>query len=188
MNKTLGVLLFSAIEVTALVIWLALQDMQVGAYDVLGLLGIVILFAGLFVEHVVTDNVLHRRPLFNIVYGDKQGLGSFPLGQIAIFSAIETGIWVAWLLLYDGVDPGIAVVFLVAALFIEHSISKNVHERRPIFSALHATVIPHTLVETAACHIWLVLVRSAQLVLGPVVLLVGSIIEHLIAVRGTEVD
>ncbi len=175
-----GILVFSIIEVVGLAGWLFLQDLQPGFLDVFGLLGIAVLFVGLFAEHIVTDNVLRSRSFVN--------LSNLPLGEIATFSFIETGIWATWLVLADSVNLPVSVVFLLLALFVEHTISKNVHERRPIFSRLfNAVTLPHTVVETVACSVWLVLARAAQPILGIGVLLVGSIIEHVISVRITKV-
>jgi len=168
----LGIILFSVIEVVGLAGWLALAD--VGQV----VIGILVLLLGLIVEHIVTDNFLHKRSLFN--------LNKLPLGQIATFSALETGIWASWLLLWE-IHPVLATVFLFSALVIEHTISKNVHERRGLFDKIvEVAVVPHTIVETVACDGWLILVRSAQPILGVIFLLVGSIVEHTIAVSRTQ--
>lgn len=172
MKRTLGIILFSVIEVAGLAGWLILADLG-RAFT-----GILVLLVGLVVEHIVTDNLLHKRALFQF--------DSLPFGQILAFSTLETGIWVSWLALW-GVHPALASAFLVAALVIEHTISKNVHERRPIFDKIvDVGVLPHTIVETAACDGWLVLVRTAQPIYGVVFLLLGSILEHFIAVSRTK--
>lgn len=171
-KRTLGIILFSVIEVAGLAGWLVLADL--GRVFT----GILVLLVGLVVEHIVTDNLLHKRSLFQF--------NSLPLGQILAFSALETGIWVAWLALW-GVHPALASAYLVAALTVEHTVSKNVHERRPIFDKIvDVGVVPHTIVEVVACDGWLILVRNAQPVYGVVFLLLGSILEHVIAVSRTK--
>lgn len=171
-RQFLGILLFSVIEVIGLVGWLVLVDR--GQF----ILGVAFLAIGLVTEHVVTDNLLHGRSLFRLT--------GLPLAEIAAFSALETVIWAAWLTLWN-TDVVLATVFLAVTLLIEHTISKNVHERRELLDKIvNIAVVPHTIVETAACTGWLLLARSAHPVLGAAVLLVGSIVEHTIAVRGTQ--
>ncbi len=179
--RKLGVLIFTLIEVQGLIVWLAAQDRAPTPYGVLALAGLTWLLNSLFWEHVVTDNVLHGRGLLNLRF--------VPLRDIFIFSLIETGIWGAWLVIYEAGYPIAAMGFLFVALFFEHTISRNVHERRPIFARplFEPRTILHTVVETGSCQGWLVLVRSAQPVIGAGVLLIGSIVEHLIAVSRTNV-
>lgn len=172
LQRTLGIVLFSIIEVAGLAGWLVLAD----AGQVV--VGILVLALGLIVEHIVTDNLLHKRPLYN--------LGSLPFGQIVAFSTLETGIWAVWLALW-GIHPVLATAFLFSALVVEHTVSKNVHERRGLFDKIvEIAVVPHTIVETIACDGWLILVRTAQPIYGVVFLLVGSILEHTIAVSRTS--
>jgi len=173
MSRILSIILFSVIEVIGLGGWLALVDRG------LRVVGAVVLNIALALEHVVTDNVIHRRPLFNF--------RDLPLGQIVAFSTLETVIWATWLYLW-GIDRILATLFLSVALQLEHTISKNVHERRGLFDRfVDVAVVPHTIVETIACTVWLVLVRSAQAIAGIGVLFVGSILEHTIAIRRTDV-
>ncbi len=180
MKRFLGIVLFSIIEVAGLIIWLLLVDADPAVIDLLGLLGLVVLDIFLIVEHTVTDNLLHGRPLFRF--------SGLPLGEIVIFSTIETIIWGVWLVLADQVNPIVAVVFLVITLFFEHTISRNVHERDPLFSQIFDPgTFVHTVIESVACAGWLALVRAGQPIIGAIVLLVGSIIEHTIAVKGTKV-
>lgn len=172
MRKFPGILLFSAIEVAGLIGWLAAVD---AGQRILALLILEVTF---ILEHIVTDNLLHERVLFNL-----RGL---PLGQIVVFSTIETVIWAVWLLLWD-VSRFAAGIFLGLGLTLEHTLSKNVHERRGLFDKIiDLTTIPHTIVEAVTAGAWLNLVRMAQPVGGAVVLLVGSVIEHTIAVTGTR--
>ncbi len=64
MKRFLGIVLFSVIEVAGLIIWLQLVDADPAVIDLLGLLGLVVLDIFLIVEHTVTDNLVHGRPLF----------------------------------------------------------------------------------------------------------------------------
>lgn len=172
LSKFLSVLVFSVIEVAALVGWLILADQ--GAR----LAAVAVLAVGLTLEHIVTDNLLQGRPLFNFA--------KLPLGQIVTFSVLETAIWAAWLMLW-GVSAILATAFLAAALTVEHTVSRNVHQRRRLLDRIiDAQVLPHTAVETVSCSAWLVLARSAHPVLAVAVLLVGSVVEHTIAVSKSE--
>ena len=173
MRRFLGILLFSAIEVAGLVGWLVLVD--AGAQ----IAGVAVLAIGLVTEHAVTDNLLHGRALFRLT--------DLPFAEIAAFSALETAIWAVWLALW-GIVPAVATVFLPATLLLEHTISKNVHERRGLFDkVIDVKTLPHSLVEAAACSWWVLLARGAHPIIGAVVLFIGSVLEHVIAVWGTDV-
>ena len=174
MTRAIGVVVFTVIEVAALAGWLVLVDRGLAA------VGIGVLFVGLVVEHIITDLVIHARRRVN---GDK-----LPILEIVAFSGLETAIWAAWLLLWTFVDPIGATIFLTAALLIEHTVSKSVHERRGLLDRLIDVVtLPHTVVEVIACTAWLLLVRTGQPLIAIAVLLVGSLVEHTIAVSRTRV-
>jgi len=168
MKKLAGIGLFTVVEVAGLVGWLALANAGLVAA------GIAVLAVALVVEHIITDNVLHNRSLINV--------RDLPLLEIAAFSGLETAIWAGWLLLW-GVSPAMATAFLLLALLIEHTISRNVHERRDLLDRLvDPETLPHTIVEVVSCDLWLILARAGN-PLAAVVLLIGSFIEHVIAVK-----
>jgi len=128
----LHIIIFSVIEVVGLVVWIQFA-LQHPVYDLLSVIGLVVLFVFLTVEHVVTDNSLHSKPLFSF--------RNLPLLAILAFSAIDTIIWGVWLELFlnvniygDGPVPVVATIFLFVALWFEHTISRNVHERDHLFS------------------------------------------------------
>jgi len=62
-----GVLLFTAIEIVTLVVWLILAGMPFNG----GVLAVLVLTVGLFVEHYVSVNVGAGRPPFGPLPPDK---------------------------------------------------------------------------------------------------------------------
>lgn len=61
MSKALkGVIIFTAVEVVTLVLWLVLAGVPLNGK----LIAIVVLTAGLFIEHYISVNVGHGRPPF----------------------------------------------------------------------------------------------------------------------------
>jgi len=171
-KKQLGIGIFTIVEVAGLIVWLllALQGQP--------LLGLGILFTALSIEHVITFFVIQKdtptvpRP-------------TVPLFSILVFSVIETVIWGLWLLIAQSeVGPLFAAVFLTAALLVEHTLSDNVFRREKLFSKIvEPRTTGFTLIEVVAATGWLLLVLEGQAILGPIVMLVGSFIEHNIAVR-----
>ena len=174
MRPTIGVVIFTIVEVASLAGWLVLVDRGLAG------VGIGVLFVGLVVEHVITDNVLHSRSLLS--------LASVPILEVVAFSGLETAIWAGWLVLWTLISPIAATIFLILALLIEHTISRNVHLRLGLFKRLiELETLPHTVVEVIACTAWLLLVRTGQPLIAIAVLLVGSLVEHTIAVSRTRV-
>jgi len=60
MNANLGVIIFTVVEVVTLVAWLILAGVPFNG----GILAVVVLGIGLFIEHVVSVNVGLGRPFF----------------------------------------------------------------------------------------------------------------------------
>jgi len=108
-------------------------------------------------------------------------LQGLPIGQKAIVSLIESGIWVLWLVLVD-LNAILAGVVLAGLLVLEHTISDNVFKGRGTFSRLlDARTIGFSLIEAVGAGIWLVLVDANMVVVGIVILVVASFIEHTLA-------
>lgn len=178
-NKQVGIVVFTAVEVVTLVVWLILA---LEASDALfSILAVLVLIGGLTLEHLITYNVIHKRSLF-----DFRGL---PVGQKAVVSLIETGIWVVWLVIArqdiaGGFEHVIAAVVLFGLLIIEHTLSDNVFTGKKLFERLaDKRTIGFSIVEAAGAAIWLVLIDVDLAILGIIVLAVASFLEHNLAVN-----
>ena len=179
LKKQLRIAVFTAVEVVTLVVWLALA---LTATDVLiSILAIAVLIVGFTIEHLITFNVIHNRPLF-----DFRGL---PVAQKAVVSLIETGIWVVWLVIarldvFDGFEPVIAAVVLTGLLIIEHTLSDNVFTGKRLFERIaDRRTIGFSIIEGAGAAIWLALIDIDLALVGIAVLAVASFIEHNLAVN-----
>jgi len=179
LNKQVRIVVFTAVEVVTLVVWLALALI---ATDVLiSILAIVVLIIGFTIEHLITFNVIHNRSLF-----DFRGL---PVAQKAIVSLIETSIWVVWLVIarldvFDGFEPVIAAVVLTGLLIIEHTLSDNVFRRKRLFERIaDRRTIGFSIIEGAGAAIWLALIDIDLALVGIAVLAVASFIEHNLAIN-----
>lgn len=169
--KKIGILIFTVIEVVGLAVWLAL------AHGGFAILAPAVLAAFLILEHIVTYNVIRGLTLTSF------GL-HVPIREIVVFSVIEAVIWVIWLILADGAGVIYAMPFLFGAFVIEHTISDNVFRHEGFLSAIvRQEVIIFSVVEVIAATVWLHLVRDGFIYHGIVVLFVGSLIEHIMAVK-----
>ena len=179
LNKQVRIVIFTALEVVTLVVWLALA---LTATDVLiSILAIVVLIVGFTIEHLITFNVIHNRSLF-----DFRGL---PVAQKTVVSLIETAIWVVWLVIarldvFDGFEPVIAAVVLTGLLIIEHTLSDNVFTGKRLFERIaDRRTIGFSIIEGAGAAIWLALIDIDLALVGIAVLAVASFIEHNLAVN-----
>ena len=177
MRDQLRIAIFTIVEGVTLVTWLALVRSDAGIYQVSIsslVAGLAVLAVGFTVEHIVAYNVIHGRGLLEL-----QGA---PVGQKAVVSLIETAIWALWLVLAD-LNAVVAAVVLTGLLILEHTLSDNVFKGRGLFSRLlDARTIGFSLIEAAGAAIWLALVEANLAVVGIVILVVASFIEHLLAV------
>src|SRR5688572_13256678 len=177
MRDQLRIGIFTIVEGVALVTWLALVRSDAGIYQVsTGSLvaGLAVLAVGFTVEHLVAYNVIHNRELFEL-----QGL---PIGQKAVVSLIETTIWALWLVLAD-LNMILAAVVLAGLLILEHTLSDNVFKGKGLFSRLlDGRTIGFSLIEAVGAAIWLTLVEANLAVVGVLILVIASFIEHLLAV------
>lgn len=177
MRDQLRIAIFTIVEAVTLVTWLALVRSDAGIYQVsTGSLvaGLAVLAVGFTIEHLVAYNVIHNRGLFEL-----QGL---PIGQKAVVSLIETAIWALWLVLAN-LNAIVAAVVLTGLLILEHSLSDNVFKGRGLFSRLlNGRTIGFSLIEAVGAAIWLSLVEANLAVVGILILVVASFIEHTMAV------
>ena len=177
MRDQLRIAIFTIVEGVTLVTWLALVRSDAGIYQVsTGSLvaGLAVLAVGFTIEHLVAYNVIHNRGLFEL-----QGL---PLGKKAVVSLIETAIWALWLVLAN-LNAIVAAVVLTSLLILEHTISDNVFKGKGLFSKLiDAQTIGFSLIEAAGAAIWLALVEANLAIVGVLILVIASFVEHMLAV------
>ena len=175
------ILIFSAVEVVALVIWLVLA-LQVD--NILsGILAVVVLIGGFTLEHLITYNVIHNRPLFNF--------SGIPVGQKFVVSIIETILWVIWLVIINSttLDTNLNIVlatgFLFLTLLLEHTISDNVFTHRGLFSRLFdRRVVGFTIIEAVGAGIWVFYALQTDYgFIGIIILAIASVAEHYFAVN-----
>ena len=175
------ILVFTIVEVVALVGWLILA-IQVN--DILsGILAVVVLIAGFTLEHLITYNVVHKRPLFSF--------SGLPTAQKFVVSIVESGIWVIWLVIlhtsfFDlGTNIIIASIFMFVTLLVEHTISDNVFTKRRLFERIFdRRVIGFTVIETVAAGIWIGFAFATDYaIVGVIILFIGSFAEHQLAVN-----
>lgn len=178
-NKQVGIVIFTAIEVVTLVVWLAVALETDGIVN--SIIALAILIGGFTAEHLITFNVIHHRPLFNF--------SGIPVGQKAVVSLIEAAIWIVWLALaraevFFGFDAVIAAVVLAGLLIIEHTVSDNVFTKKRLFERLaDRRTIGFSIIEAAGAAIWLALIDIDLAAVGVAVLAAASFIEHNMAVE-----
>lgn len=177
MRDQLRIGAFTIVEGVTLVTWLALVRSAAGIYQVSTsslVAGLAVLAVGFTIEHLVAYNVIHNRGVFEL-----QGL---PIGQKAVVSLIETAIWALWLVLAN-LNAIVAAVVLTSLLILEHTLSDNVFKGKGLFSRLlDGRTIGFSLIEAAGAAIWLALVEANLAVVGVLILVVASFIEHTMAV------
>ena len=172
MRDQLRIAIFTIVETVALATWLALVRGAANTGSTIA--GLAVLAVGFTVEHILAYNVIHGRGLLD--------LRGVPIAQKAVVSVIETGIWALWLVLTD-LNPIVAAVVLAGLLIVEHTLSDNVFKGKGLFSRLiDGRTIVFSLIEAVGAAIWLALVQADLMVVGIVILLVASFIEHLLAV------
>jgi hypothetical protein len=171
-REQLRISVFTIVEGATLVAWLALVRGQANIGLIIA--GLAVLAVGFTIEHLLAYNVIHERGLLD--------LRGAPLGRKAVVSVIETAIWAVWLILAE-LNAIVAAVVLAGLLIVEHTLSDNVFKSRGLFSRLIDTrTIGFSVIEAAGAAIWLALVQANLAIVGIVILLVASFIEHSMAV------
>ncbi|MGH2524948.1 MAG: hypothetical protein ACRDH2_20765 [Anaerolineales bacterium] len=136
--------------------------------------GLAVLAVGITIEHILAYNVVHGRGLLD--------LRGVPIGQKAVVSVIETAIWAVWLVLAD-LNAIVAAVVLAGLLIVEHTLSDNVFKGKGLFARLiDRRTIGFSLIEAVGAAVWLALVQASLGIVGIVILLITSFIEHSMAV------
>lgn len=163
MNK--GLIIFTVLEFLALVLFLGLAD----ASMMTGALGVLIV--GLFAEHIVAFNDFHKRSLFKLT--------DMPLVKLFLASVSESAVWALWLMIAAS-NPIVAFVVLSAGIFLQHNVEINIFIGRPTFEKFFSSrTLGFTLIESISGAVWLAFVRASQPVVGPIVLAVGLLVEHM---------
>lgn len=172
MRDQLRIAIFTLVETVALATWLAVVRGAANTGSMIA--GLAVLAVGFTVEHILAYNVIHGRGLLD--------LRGVPIAQKAVVSVIETGIWAVWLVLTD-LNPIVAAVVLAGLLIVEHTLSDNVFKGKGLFSRLiDGRTIVFSLIEAVGAAIWLALVVANLAIVGIIVLLGASFVEHLLAV------
>jgi len=172
MRDQLRIAVFTIIEGVTLVAWLALAREATNIGSMIAALAVLIV--GFTIEHIMAYNVIHNRGLL-----DLQGV---PVGQKSVVSLIESFIWALWLVL-AALNAVVAALVLTVLLVVEHTLSDNVFKGRGLFSKLlDARTIGFSLIEAVGAGIWLALADANMAVVGIVILVVASFIEHTLAV------
>lgn len=168
MNKILGFVLFTIVEIVALIGWLVLALPEGGQVA----LGVAVLLVGMIIEHFIAFKATME--------------GDLPtLGLIGI-SISETVLWVVWLLIVQSTGSAHvwAVIFLFVTMFLQHGVEKNIFIGKPAFQDLLKTeVIVFTAVEVGAAGLWLYFILEGQEILGAAILVVGIFVEHILQSR-----
>ncbi len=178
MRDQLRIAIFTIVETVALATWLALVRGAANTGSMIA--GLAVLAVGFTVEHILAYNVIHGRGLLD--------LRGVPIAQKAVVSVIETGIWTVWLVLAEwrvlaDLNAIVAAVVLAGLLIVEHTLSDNVFKGKGLFSRLiDGRTIVFSLIEAVGAAIWLALVVANLAIVGIIILLVASFVEHLLAV------
>ena len=169
--KTLGQLIFTAVEAATLGGWLALVLREVPTF------AIVVLLVGFFVEHFIAFNVKNARPFFQ---ARRQ-----PFGSLVVLAVLETIAWAAWLALIP-VNVPVSAVVLFVLLLLGHIIEVNVVNGFPLFANVGERLrrtLDITAIETVVGIVWRMLVIAGQGVVAFVILFAGLFVEHFLSGR-----
>ena len=155
---------FTVVEYFSLSSWAILVTLGYG------ILGAIILFAGLIAEHILAFNALA-----------KFSRTGTPYLKLMIISATETLIWIVWLFISRPIVGG---AFLFIAMLVQHGVENNVFEGREFFfDVIKEKVLLFTGVEVIAASIWLIytenqMIGSIPFFVGNGALLFGLFGEH----------
>ena len=178
MRDRLRIAVFTVVEVAALAIWLAFVRGDAGSFQADNgsiVAGVGVLAVGITIEHLLSYNVINKRPLLKI--------SGLPVGKKLVVSVLETGIWAIWLILAE-LNALAAALVLAVLLIFEHSFSDNVFKGRGIFSRLlNVRTIGFSVIEAAGAAGWLNFVGAGQQIAAVAVLFIASFIEHTMAVN-----
>lgn len=190
--RGVGVVLLTAVEVTALSVWLGLVD-GVDPLSASALVGVAGLFAGMLVESLLAHVTVNgwSRPV--------------PAQAVAGLAVAETALWVGWFAAVQWVDGLVGVVLaglaFAVALVPRHTVTDNaVRGRRPLASLVRRPTAGLAVLQAAGATVWLLVVTrtvylphwlvvppvdgfSANAVVGATALAIAAFARHLLAVR-----
>ena len=190
--RGVGVVLLTAVEVTALSVWLGLVR-DAPALSTVAAVGVVALSAGMLLEALLAHVTVN-------------GWGrTIPAQTVAVLALAETVLWVGWLGAVHWADGRLGVVgaglALAVALVPRHTVVDNsVRGRDPLASVVQRATIGLAVLEAAGATAWLLVVSgtvavpewfvsvpvagfSANAVVGAALLTVAAFARNLLAVR-----
>jgi hypothetical protein len=190
--RGVGVVLLTAVEVTALSVWLGLVS-DAPPLSAVAAVGVTALSAGMLLEALLAHVTVNGwgRPI--------------PAKTVAVLALTETVLWVGWLAAVHWADALLGVVgaglALAIALVPRHTVVDNaVRGRDPLASLVQRATIGLAVLEAAGATAWLLVVSgsvavpawfvsmpvagfSANAVVGAALLTVAAFARNLLAVR-----
>lgn len=190
--RGVGVVLLTAVEVTALSVWLGLVE-DGGPFSAVAAVGVAALAAGMLVEAVLAHVTVNGwgRPV--------------PGRAVAVLALAETVLWVGWLAGVIRADDQAGVVAaglaLAVALVPRHAVADNVvRGQNPLASLVQRATVGLAVLEAAGATAWLLVVSGAvavpdwlvpvqvagfstNAVVGAALLTCAVFARHLLAVR-----
>lgn len=190
--RGVGVVLLTAVEVTALSVWLGLIA-GVDPLSASALVGVAGLFAGMLVESLLAHVTVNGwgRPV--------------PAQAVAGLALAETALWVGWFAAVRWADGLLGVVVagvaFALALVPHHTATDNaVRGRSPLASLVQRSTVGLAVLQAAGATVWLLVVTGAvflphwlvvppvsgfseHAVVGAAALAMAVFARHLLAVR-----
>lgn len=165
--KTIGQLVFTAVEALTVAGWLALTGVN-------AILAIIVLFLGFILEHFISFNVKNQRPLFHAPAN--------PIGNQLVLAGVETITWAGWLALTT-INPVVAAAVLFGGLLVGHIAESNSVNDFPLFhrfgNRLKKT-LDISAIEAIIAIVWLALTPTRP-VLAFGILFGGLFVEHFVS-------
>jgi hypothetical protein len=132
----------------------------------------ILMFVGLTVEHCLG-------------FALASGLTRETVANAAEVSAIESVVWINWLVFAHGVvypwsNATVALALVVPLLVVQHAIEDNISRGEPLFGRLsEGSVVGQSVIEAlTATARWVIAVRDGMAALASAVLIAGLLVEH----------
>jgi len=190
-TRVLMILLFTLVEVAALVIWINILQGE-PLVSRTAFVGFGILSLGLAIEYLLTDFTINGLDL------------SAPVWTIIGFSVSEAVIWGIWLAIASGATTVhgfvLATVVLALLLIPQHTMEDNAFRGDPPFrSLLDPGTAGFSVIKAAGATVWLMLLLSPRIVtdfvrsvglgpLDPVVVGIGVLVLTLFTGHNIEIS
>jgi hypothetical protein len=190
-TRVLMILLFTLVEVAALVIWISILQGE-PLVSRTAFVGFGILSLGLAIEYLLTDFTINGLDL------------SAPVWTIIGFSVSEAVIWGIWLAIASGATTVhgfvLATVVLALLLIPQHTMEDNAFRGDPPFrSLLDPGTAGFSVIKAAGATVWLMLLLSPRIVtdfvrsvglgpLDPVVVGIGVLVLTLFTGHNIEIS